>query len=64
MKSTNTTDQFYNWFKNLGGNLSQLNQDIVNKSILNIPLQYSSTLKLEPKKTKEKHNYKFKVNHY
>lgn len=64
MNSKINTNHFYNWFKNLGGNLSQLNQDIVNRSILNIPLQYSSTLKLEPQKTKEKFNHKFKQNFY
>lgn len=64
MKSTNTTDQFYNWFKKFGGDLASLDQEKVNKTILFVPLHYSSSLKIDPQKTKEKHNYKFKVNHY
>lgn len=64
MTATAKTHQFYYWFKNFGGDLARLDQEKVNNSILHVPLQYSGTLKLDPQKTKETHNYKFKQRYF
>ena len=64
MTATAKTEDFYNWFKDAGGNLVTADPEELNKSLHNIPLERSSTLKLDPQRIKEKYNHKFKHNEY
>lgn len=56
------TDNFYNWFKDAGGNMVSEDPEKLNKNLLSIPLQRASTLKTDPQAIKEKYNHKFQKN--
>lgn len=49
---------FYNWFSNIGGELSNFKVDIVDSSVNKIPLIHAN-LKSRSSEIKEKYNYKF-----
>ena len=60
--ATKKTNHFHEWFARLGGDLNLLSFDSlkIEKSINNIPLKHSSSLKNRPQEIKDKYNHKFK----
>lgn len=58
------SENFHKWFKSLGGELIKHDYTVTQNHANFRELKFSS-LKIDPEKTKEKHNYKFKQNeHY
>jgi len=53
---------FYNWFLNIGGEMSNIKVDIVESSVNRIPLIHAN-LKSRASEIKEKYNHKFVINH-
>lgn len=49
---------FYNWFSNIGGEVSNLDYEKIGSSVNTIPLLHAN-LKNRAKEIKEKYNYKF-----
>ena len=51
-------NEFYEWFKDLGGDINRLDINDIDVRINN-PMLQRSTLKQNPQETKTKYNYKF-----
>lgn len=51
-------NSFYNWYKNLGGNVVQSDYLTISR-LLNEPLLRISSLKQRSKEVKDMYNYKF-----
>lgn len=64
MDITAKTEDFYNWFKDMGGNLVTYHPEILNNNIRQIPLETGSTLKANAQRIKQTYNHKFKKNEY
>ena len=54
-------NEFYNWFQNLGGNLTHFNAENIINSCSNTALKFSS-FKANPEDTKKRLNHKFNFN--
>ena len=54
-------NDFYNWFQNLGGNLTTFNAENIINSCSNTALKFSS-FKANPEETKKRLNHKFNFN--
>ena len=52
------TNNFYNWFKSLGGDVNFVNIEEINNR-LHEPILIVSTFKNRAKEIKKKYNYKF-----
>ncbi|MFH6944599.1 hypothetical protein [Flavobacterium sp. FlaQc-50] len=64
-KALAKTDDFYNWFKEMGGNMITKEPEKLNENLHKVPLQVGSTLKANAQRIKEMYNHKFKQNgHY
>jgi hypothetical protein len=53
------TIKFFEWFNNLGGESHHASEFYVHKTLNNIPLKFSSSLRNRAAEIKEQHNYKF-----
>ncbi len=59
MTSLAKTQNFYDWFTSLGGNVVSYKNVSIHETLNLIPLT-SNNLKHQARTIKEKHNYKFK----
>lgn len=55
-------DDFYEWFKGIGGNMVNQSPEKLIANLHPVPLDRTSSLKLNPQYIKEKYNHKFKKN--
>jgi hypothetical protein len=53
-------NEFYEWFKDLGGDINRIDINDIDVRINN-PMLQRSTLKLNPQQTKTKYNHKFET---
>ncbi len=58
MDANLNSHNFYNWFLNIGGEVSKLNYEKIGSSLNRIPLLHAN-LKTKPKEIKDKYNHKF-----
>ena len=56
----NKLNEFYQWFKDLGGDINRLDINDIDVRINN-PVLQMSTFKQNPQETKTKYNHKFEI---